>query len=222
MAYIRQILLVLAGTLLGLSARADDYLLYWQVEDSAKVDGVTLDNYSSWYARANNNFDYGGNSGKIAGARAVFYDSNGNGPSLMNIYTADPWRDTGAHDAIIIDNNYTVVGTGAGQYSYFSVSDPSQLSFAIELGNWEGGEWVVLATTERMSYSSLTVSSQDGVHILQMADNVDLNNYQAWAPAAYNVPEPSSGLLVLIGVGLLALRRGRARAPRAPLGRRRG
>ena len=60
-----------------------------------------------------------------------------------------------------------------------------------------------------MSYSDLAVTTQDGVHILQMRDGIDLNNFQPWSPNAYVVPEPSSGLLALIGAGLLALRRRR-------------
>ena len=103
----------------------------------------------------------------------------------------------------------TIVGTGTATYSHFVVSDPSQLSFAIELGNWESGEWVTLATSGTMSYSDLAVKDADGVHILQMAESVDLSNFQPWAPNAYVVPEPSSGLLALIGAGLLALRRRR-------------
>ena len=97
----------------------------------------------------------------------------------------------------------------AGAYSHFVADDASSLSFAIELGNWENGQWVTLATSGTMSYSNLSVTDADGVHILQMIDSVDLNNFQPWTPNAYVVPEPSSGLLALIGAGLLALRRRR-------------
>ncbi|MBR0504379.1 MAG: PEP-CTERM sorting domain-containing protein [Kiritimatiellae bacterium] len=209
----KHILLGMALVVFLSCAHAEDYLLYWQVLDTATVEGVAINEYVSTYAQTYNNFDEGGHSGKIAGARTVFFDANGNGPSLMNIYQyiEGSWRDTGFTDTFINDKDTptTVVGTGGGMYSHFTASDPNELSFAIELGNWENGEWVALATSGTMSYSSMTVTSQDGMHILQMADDITLANFQPWSPNAYNVPEPSSGLLMLIGASLLALRRRR-------------
>ena len=212
MQNVKHILLMLAVTALFPCVQADDYLLYWEVLDSATIDGVVLDDYVSTYAQTHYNFDEGGQLGKIAGARTVYFDAVGNGPSLMNIYEYknSRWNDTMYTDTFINDEQtLAVVGTGGGMYSHFTASDASQLSFAIELGNWENGEWVTLATSGTMSYSDLTVTTSGDVHILQMADNVNLNSFQPWAPTAYNVPEPSSGLLVLIGASLLALRRRR-------------
>lgn len=213
MQNVKHILLILALVALSPCVQADDYLLYWEVLDSATIDGVVLDDYVSAYAQAHNNFDEGGDSGKIAGARTVYFDAVGNGPSLMNIYAYENgrWNDTMYTDTFINDEVVptTVVGTGGGMYSHFTASDASQLSFAIELGNWENGEWVTLATSGTMSYSDLTVTTSGDVHILQMVDNVNLNSFQPWAPTAYAVPEPSSGLLALIGASLLALRRRR-------------
>ena len=213
MKNVKHILLTLTAVAMFLCVRADDYLLYWEVVDTATIDGVLLDDYVSWYAQAHNDFDEGGKSGKIAGARTVFYDTGGNGPVLMNIYdnAGGHWTDTGFTDTFINDEDVptTVVGTGGGMYSHFTASDASQLAFAIELGNWENGEWVTLATSGTMSYSDLAVTSVDGMHILQMRDGIDVDDFQPWAPTTYAVPEPSSGLLVLIGASLLALRRRR-------------
>ena len=229
MKKVKHILLTLAAVAMSLCVRADDYLLYWEVVDTATVDGTLLDDYVSSYAQTHYTFDEGGSSGKIAGARTVLYDAGGNGPALMNIYdyAGGRWSDTGFTDTFVNDENVptTVVGTGGGMYSHFTASDPNELSFAIELGNWENGEWVTLATSGTMGYSDLAVTSVDGMHILQMRDGIDVANFQPWAPTSYAVPEPTSGLLILIGAGLLSLRRGRARSGRGATalpGRRRG
>ena len=100
-------------------------------------------------------------------------------------------------------------------------SNAAELSFAIELGNFDNGAWTTLATSGSLAYSSLeSAEGAAGYTYLTSPDALSLNGLMAWAPQAYPVPEPSSGLLLLVGAGLLALRRGRARAPRAP-GRRR-
>ena len=132
-------------------SHASEYVLYWQVTDAATVGTVNVDDYFSLYARIYNDFDIGGNSGKIAGARAVAFEDGSDTPILMTLteYSNGSWNLTEFEDTLIVNDADAVVGTGGGMYSHIAITDPSALSFAIELGNWENGEWVTLASSER-------------------------------------------------------------------------
>ena len=79
--------------------------------------------------------------------------------------------------------------------------------FAIELGNYtQTGDvfnWVVLAGSAGSTLQDLI----SGGHII--ASDLSAQGSFNWQASGYSVPEPSSGLLVLIGGALLALRRRR-------------
>ena len=79
--------------------------------------------------------------------------------------------------------------------------------FAIELGNYtQTGDvfnWVVLAGSAGSTLQELI----SGGHII--ASELTYQGSFDWTASGYSVPEPSSGLLVLIGGALLALRRRR-------------
>ena len=188
---------VMAGALGAVQAQASDYLLYWQVEDTAAItwfDGTELGKVS----------DYTNRDGQqINMARAVSTTAaDGMYTYYMDIgVTSDTMEPTGD-------------GAGTGpMLSYIGAFDSSTslagLSFAIELGNWANGQWTTLATTGMISYNDLTTiaSQEGGTYILTAGQDINLPTFMAWTPNAYVVPEPSSGLLVLIGASLLALRR---------------
>lgn len=87
-------------------------------------------------------------------------------------------------------------------YSYFGKYDSPEYSFLVELGHWEGDEWLVMAVSRVASYEELVEGGWT-------TDN--LQNYPRqgpWSPG-FAVPEPSGGLLMLLGASLLALRRRR-------------
>ena len=73
----------------------------------------------------------------------------------------------------------------------------------VKLGNFDQGEWVkTLASSEPVSFNFLSMHE----HVGSWSDIAsDLTG--VWKPSGYSVPEPSSGLLMLIGGALLALRR---------------
>lgn len=87
--------------------------------------------------------------------------------------------------------------------SLSSLSDAESYNYAIELGTLVGGEWNILAVSDSRTFSQL----ENFVQYDAMSVPIDI-----WTPQAYSVPEPTSGLLILIGVALLALRRKEVRS----------
>ena len=87
------------------------------------------------------------------------------------------------------------------------VSGSPEYAFIIELGNWDGSNWSVLALSETVSYNSLDTNSH-----IDHVSGINPNPITPWVATSYVVPEPSSGLLVLVGAALLALRRRKRRA----------
>ena len=86
---------------------------------------------------------------------------------------------------------------------YASVVSPyasAEYSFAIELGNW-----TMIATSDAVSYTTLKTAG----HIAEW-DGTDPSAPAVWNPTSYVIPEPSGGMLVLVGFALLALRRRRS------------
>lgn len=84
--------------------------------------------------------------------------------------------------------------------------DSTGLTFAMELGNYSTGDdvdWIVLASSEGSTLSNLMA----GGHII--SSELSMQGSKDWKAGGYVVPEPSSGLLVLMGGALLALRRRR-------------
>lgn len=81
-------------------------------------------------------------------------------------------------------------------------------SFVVELGNYKDGRWAGTAMeTDKVKYSELLEAG----HIAEW--NHDPNSAPAgyyWSPSGFTVvPEPTSGILALVGAALLSLRRGR-------------
>ena len=87
----------------------------------------------------------------------------------------------------------------------------AEYSFMIELGNYDydAATWTVLAVSEVRSYSSLKGDNL----ITEWSDREHPTlTGGSWHPTAYTVPEPTGGMLFVIGGALLALRRRRRQA----------
>ena len=92
--------------------------------------------------------------------------------------------------------------------SDFASGSP-EYAFIIELGNYDGSDWSTLALSEATSYADLAAN-----HNIETASNYNPNPITPWMPTSYVVPEPTSGMLVLVGAALLALRRRRGASRR--------
>ena len=177
---------------------ADGEVLWWTVGDDLQsikaetVDGKVVSaadlNVTDVRIRYDNSTD--GSSGYL-----TFFGINED--KSVSVY--DGSADLGADYGIGIPAEYF------GDLSALSGS-PASYSFVIELGNYLDGSWARTSMeSERVSYGDLVAQK----HIT--AWEHDYPSYgQAWSPSSYTVvPEPSGGMLWLIGGALLALRRKR-------------
>ena len=180
-------------------ARAEDTLIYFRIVDDFSIVDF-YGNSTTWDTSYRSNEGYA-----IDSARVVVTGGNlSEETPLILGYVAGNAFVSGA-DEIALDES------PPPQTMYAFVTDyaSAEYSFAIELGSYDSGEWTTLATSASLTYQQLQTG--DGVNgsYLTTYDATLPMPQGIWAPSSYNVPEPSSGLLVLIGAGLLALRRRR-------------
>ena len=203
-------LVAVAAILLAASSLpADEQVLYWMVDDSATVtmgDGTTP-NLSAFLSEETEDTWSAARirvtGGNIADGESVFlnlYDSQG------NVMAGDL--------GIAFDDNagYWGAGVPVGNQSpigNYAAGTP-EYNFIVEIGNvaWDASSgtasWTeTIAKSDPVSYTWLYEAN----HI---AATFDMNPPagMAWTPTAFTeIPEPSSGLLLLIGGALLELRR---------------
>ena len=186
-------------------ASAGDDVLYWMVDNSATVekDGVTT-SISSFFE------NYGAPEGSAFAARVRVTggDIQDGQDVFLDLYMPGSGVDEGggAWGVEFSDaGGYWGAGVPTGNQSPsgdFSAGTP-EYSFIVELGNIDASDnWTTVATSASATYSSLG----DYIH-----ETFDINPGQiaVWTPTTFTapVPEPSSGLLMAVGLALLALRR---------------
>ena len=177
--------LMVAG-LMGLAASAD--VLYWQVNDSA-ASAAGISDYSQAYLKATD------------GANEYYVSQN---------YASDGTTPLGAgvaksnfSDGYAIGDLASILSAADGTTPYGG--QVSDLSFYLEMydaaGDWQG-------KTAAVSYGDLGNAVSSGFN----PEFSGVNNAMGGSSSAgySNVPEPTSGLLMLVGFGALALRRRKA------------
>ena len=104
-------------------------------------------------------------------------------------------------------------GTAPNQYVSLQNTDISSYassgySFFVELANYNNGSWEVVTSGTPVSYDNLVSGGYVAATFQQGLAISQSGGYNLGAGAAA-VPEPTSGLLLLIGGAMLALRRRR-------------
>ena len=128
------------------------------------------------------------------------------------VYTKNGFSFTMAHIVAFNDDNALVLGNDefpteetppVNSADLSSLTDVSTYSFYIELMRYNetSDVWEVAALSDIQTYSALK-----NLNYIDREDEPSIPSL-VWHGTSYMVPEPSGGLLVLIGTGLLALRR---------------
>ena len=187
-------------------ASAGDDVLYWMIDNSATVekDGVTS-SISSFFE----SYDAHDGSAFAARVRVTGGDIQDGQDVFLDLYIPGYGLDEGGGEYGVEFSEvggYWGAGVPTGNQSPsgdFSAGSP-EYSFIVELGNIDSSDnWTTVATSAAATYSSLA----DYIH-----QTFDMNpsSMAVWTPTEFAaVPEPSSGLLVTIGLAVLALRRKR-------------
>lgn len=185
---------------------AAEEVLYWMVDDNATVnDHGTISSVSDFLpAETDDSF---------SAARIRVTGGDITGDVFLDVYDSAGTLQVGSGALGIAfgeSGGYWGAGVPTGNQSplgNYAGTSP-EYSFIVELGNvtWDdstGASWVTVAVSEATKYSDL---KSQYIH-----PSFDMNPTVggAWSPTSYNVPEPSSGLMLLVGGALLALRRRR-------------
>ena len=135
----------------------------------------------------------------VTDARIGYEDASGN-RTYLTLYGID---DEGTVHAL---EGAAGVGLPAEYFADLSGISDLGYSFVLELGHWEKDSgWVATSMEASATYQELVA----GKHISNW-DNTAPTYGTPWTPSNFSVvPEPSSGLMVLVGTALLMLRRKR-------------
>jgi hypothetical protein len=188
---LKKVLFLTAAFALTLSCEAagGGEVLWWMIgENYGSITGTTEDGKTM----------FAGDLG-VTDARIGYQDASGN-RTYLTLYGLD---DEGT---VHVLEGAAGVGLPAEYFADLSGISDLGYSFVLELGHWEEDSgWVATSMEASATYQELVA----GKHISNW-DNTSPTYGTPWTPSNFSVvPEPSSGLMVLVGTALLMLRRKR-------------
>lgn len=192
-------------------------ILRWSVDESTKVDGNPIKQFLVPYPEDDDHFP---------AARVKLVSNDGSSSTILKIYLGDGVWEDGYWGSYIGDNGYwgscgnqsetgyNTINTAQGEIIGTEVSYPPEVMealFIMELGYNEWNDeandfvWRTLAQSNPELYKDL-------VHQYMYAKlDVGTPSSKAWNPDFYtynpSVPEPTSGILFLVGTSLMMLKR---------------
>ncbi len=162
-------------------------VLYWQVNSDVQISGDTSKVGSTWnYAML---YAYSGDDASTATALTSY------------LFNSDGSSSTGS---TYVDKNYFEDNTPA--YANLG-TDYTGYSFYIELVNRVDGTGTGIARSDTISYSNLGSALQNAVEFNNNWSSI--NALGANMTTFTAIPEPTSGLMLLVGAAILGLRRKR-------------
>ncbi len=175
---------LIAFAMVLMAAAVNAEAMYWQVSQiTAEGAGTNVKADSYKYAQVH---VYTGNAEN--GYTSVGY---------LNALAEDGWTTDGA----------LISTSDAGNGAWFDLTgynkNDTTYSFVLELVN---SDLQVVGASQYQSYD--TIKGQSGV--VQNLGSILPSTYTAWNQGFVSIPEPTSGLMLLLGASLLALRRKRA------------
>ena len=195
----------LAATILTTGvASAEDDVLYWMIDDSAKVtpvggsEAVSVGDFFSSHEMAT--------EGSAFAARIRVTGGSITEDTFLDLYIPNYGVDVGSGEygmEFSTVGGYWGSGVPTGNQSPLGSYSAAEYSFIVELGNIDSSDnWTTVATSAATAYSDLA-------DYIYQAFDPSPSPAAVWTPTTFNVPEPSGGLLTVIGLALLALRRKR-------------
>ncbi len=161
-------------------------LLYWMVMSTDSITGTAADGTVFTAAELG-----------VTGARVRYEGDDGSYAYLPIIGV----HQNGMNNAFEGSAGVAVPG---GYYASLGNFTGDAYRFVLELGNWSNGAWTGTSMESvAVDYDTL----KNNLHIANW-DGINPSYARPWTPTDFFVvPEPSGGLLILLGGALLALRR---------------